>query len=59
MYGVETWKLRKEDEKYLGSFEMLRWVRMEISCANRVRIKEYYITVEDRNILNTTKSRKD
>jgi hypothetical protein len=55
LIGVETWKLRKVDKKYLVSFEMLCWIRMEIICANRVRNVEALHRVEDRNILNTTK----
>jgi len=45
--------------KYLVSFEMLCWIRMEISCANRVRNEDLLHRVEGRNILNKTKSRKD
>ena len=59
MNGVETGKLRKVDKKYLVRFEMLCWVRMEFSYANRVRNVEILHRVEDRNILNTTKSRKE
>jgi len=29
LYGVETWTLRAADQKYLGSFEMWCWRRME------------------------------
>jgi hypothetical protein len=29
MYGVVAWTLRKVDQKYLGSFEMWCWKRME------------------------------
>jgi hypothetical protein len=28
-YGVETWTLRKVDQKYLGSFYMWCWKKME------------------------------
>ena len=28
-YGAETWTLRTADQKYLESFEMWRWRRME------------------------------
>jgi hypothetical protein len=35
---AETWRLRQVDQKYLESFEMWRWRRMEkISWADRVR----------------------
>jgi hypothetical protein len=33
LYGAETWTLRKLDQKYLESFEMWCWRRME---------KQYY-----------------
>jgi hypothetical protein len=37
LYGAETWTLRKLDQKYLESFEMWCWRRMEkISWTNRV-----------------------
>jgi hypothetical protein len=37
LYGAETWTLRKLDQKYLGSFEMWSWRRMEkISWTDRV-----------------------
>ena len=29
LYGVETWTLRKEDEKRIEAFEMWMWRRME------------------------------
>jgi hypothetical protein len=36
-YGAETWTLRKLDQKYLQSFEMWCWRRMEkISWTDRV-----------------------
>jgi hypothetical protein len=31
LYGAETWTLRKADQKYLESFEMWCWRRMDIS----------------------------
>jgi hypothetical protein len=31
LHGAETWTLRKVDQKYLESFEMCCWRRMEIS----------------------------
>jgi hypothetical protein len=38
LYGAETWTLRKVDQKYLESFEMWYWGRMEkISWTDRVR----------------------
>jgi hypothetical protein len=38
LYGAEKWTLRKMDQKYLESFEMWCWRRMEkISWTDRVR----------------------
>jgi hypothetical protein len=38
LYDAETWTLRKVDQKYLESFEMWCWRRMEkISWTDRVR----------------------
>jgi hypothetical protein len=60
LYGAETWTLRKIDQKYLKSFEMWCWRRMEkVSWTDRVRNEEVLHRVkEDRNILHTTKRRK-
>jgi hypothetical protein len=50
-YGAETWKLRKVDQKYLGSFKMWRWRMMEkIIWTDRVR-NEYYIESRWRGML--------
>ena len=53
LYGAETWMLRA-DQKYLESFEMWRWRRMEkISWTDHVRNEEVLLTVnEQRNILH-------
>jgi hypothetical protein len=52
-YGAETWTLRKVDQKYVESFGMWRWRRMEkISWTDNVRNKKVLQRVkEDRNIL--------
>jgi hypothetical protein len=56
LYGAETWTLRKVDQKYLESFEMWCWRRMEISWTEHVRNEEVLHTVKkDRNILHTIK----
>jgi hypothetical protein len=40
-YGAQTWTLRKMDQKYLETFEMWCWRRMEkISWTDRVRNEE-------------------
>jgi hypothetical protein len=56
LYGAETWTLHKVDQKYLESFEMLCWRRMEISWTDRVRNEVLY-TVEGRNILHAIKKK--
>jgi hypothetical protein len=52
LYGAETWTLGKVDQKYLESFEMWCWRRMEkINCTDRVRNGEVLHRVkEERNI---------
>ena len=41
LYGAETWKLRKVHQKYMKSFEMWCWGRMErISWTDRIRNDE-------------------
>jgi hypothetical protein len=57
--GAETWTLRKVDLKYLESFEMWCWRRMEkISSTDRVRNEEVMLRVKDRNIVHKIKRRK-
>jgi hypothetical protein len=58
--GAETSTLRKVDQKYLGSFEMSYWRRMEkISWPDRVRNEELLQREKEaRNILHTIKRRK-
>jgi hypothetical protein len=60
LYGTETSTLQKIDQKYLESFEMWCWRRMEkISWTDRVRNEEVLERVkEERNILHTIKRRK-
>jgi hypothetical protein len=59
LYGAETWTLRKVDQKYLESFEMWCWRRMEkISWIDRVRNEEVRVlhrVKEERNMLHTIK----
>jgi hypothetical protein len=38
--GAETWALQKLDQKYLGSFEMWCWRRMEINWTDSVGDEE-------------------
>jgi hypothetical protein len=59
LYGAETWTLGKVDQKYLESFEMWCWRRLEIIWTDRVRNEEVLHRVkEERNILHTIKRRK-
>jgi hypothetical protein len=60
LYVAETWTLRKLDQKYLETFEMWCWRRMEkISCTNRVNNESVLHRVkEERNILHTIRRKK-
>ena len=60
LYGAETWTLRAADQKYLDSFEMWCWRRMEkISWTDHVRNEEVLLRVkEQRNILHEIRKRK-
>ena len=60
LYGAETWTLRATDQKYLESFEMWCWRRMEkISWTDHVRNEEVLLRVkEHRNILHEIRKRK-
>ena len=54
MYGAETWTLRKVDQKYLKSYKMWCWRRMEIRWAVRVRNEKVLQRVkENKNIIHT------
>ena len=53
LYGTETWTLQAADQKYLGSFEMWCWIRIEkISQTTCVRNEVIQRVKEDRNILH-------
>ena len=60
LYSAETWTLRAADQKYLESFEMWYWRRMEkISWTDHVRNKEVLLRAnEHRNILHEIRKRK-
>jgi hypothetical protein len=60
LYGAETWMLRSVDQKYLESFEVWCWRRMEkISWTDHVRNEEVLLRVkEQRNILHEIRKRK-
>jgi hypothetical protein len=58
LYGAETWTFQK-DQKYLKSFEMWCWRRMDkISWTDRLRNEVLYRVKEERNILHTIIKRK-
>jgi hypothetical protein len=50
LYGAETCTLRKAHQKYLESFEMWCWRKMEISWTDCVKMKEYYTESRRRGI---------
>uniref|UniRef100_A0A8D8UAM4 Craniofacial development protein 2 n=1 Tax=Cacopsylla melanoneura TaxID=428564 RepID=A0A8D8UAM4_9HEMI len=60
LYGSETWTLRKKEEKYLESFEMWLWRRIEnIKWSDKIRNEEVLRRVgEERRILETIRGRK-
>jgi hypothetical protein len=60
LYGAEIWALRKVHQKYLESFEMWCWRRIEmIVWTDRVRNEEVLHRVkEERNIVRKIKRRK-
>ena len=59
LYGAEAWTLGKVVQKYLESFEMWGWRRMEISWTDRVKSKEVLHRVkEERNVIHAVKRRK-
>jgi len=60
LYGADTWTLRAADQKYLESFVMWCWRRMEkISWTDHVRNEEMLLRVnEQRNILHEIRKRK-
>jgi hypothetical protein len=59
LYGVEIWTLVKLDQKYLGSFGIWCWRRMEkISWTDRVSVEVLRRIKEQRNILPKINGRK-
>ena len=59
LYVAVKWTLQKVDQKYLESFEMWCWRRIEISWTDCVGNEEVLERVkEGRNILQTIKRRK-
>jgi hypothetical protein len=61
LQGAENWKIRKVDKKYLKSFEMWCWRRMEkIIWTDRVKNEHaLYRVMWERNILHTIRRRKE
>ena len=59
-YGAETWALQKVDKKYLGSFEMSCWRRMEkISWADRLSNEVLTYSQGGEKTVHTAQRRKD
>ena len=59
LYGAETWTFPKLYQKYLESFELWCWRRMEkISWTDRVRNEALHSAKKERNILRTIKRKK-
>jgi len=51
-YGAETWTLRTAAQKYLESFEMWFWRRMEkISWTDHVRNEDVLLRVNEQRII--------
>jgi hypothetical protein len=58
-YGAESWTLRNVGQKYLESFEMWCWRRMEkVSWTDRVRNEVLRRVKEEMNMLQEIKRRK-
>jgi hypothetical protein len=52
LYGAETWTLRSVDYKYLESFEMWCWRRMEkIILTGHVKNKDVLLRVKKHSLL--------
>jgi hypothetical protein len=60
LYGSETWTLRKFERKYLESFEMRCWGRMEkIKWSEKVTLEQVLDRIgEKRTLLNNILRRK-
>jgi len=59
LYGAETWTFGQQIKKYLESFEMWCWRRMEISWTDHVRSEGVLLRVnEQRNILYEIRKRR-
>jgi len=59
LYVAETWTLRTVDQKYVGSFEMLRWRTVEIiwtdvknEVLRRVKEERYFLPAIKRRTAN-------
>jgi hypothetical protein len=57
LYGAETWRLRKIYGKYLETFEVWYWRRMESSWTDCVRYEVLGVIKGGRIILHTIKLR--
>jgi hypothetical protein len=62
LYGAETWdtsERKKKQKKYLESFEILSWRRMEISWTDHMRNEALHTVKEESkcSIYNTKRGR--
>jgi hypothetical protein len=52
LYDSETWTLRQLERKYLESFEMWCWMRMEkIKCSEKVTNEQVLYRIEEKRAL--------
>jgi hypothetical protein len=58
LYGAETWTLRKVVQKYLESFEMWCWRRMEKISWTERNEEVLHRVKEERNIVHTIQRKK-
>jgi hypothetical protein len=61
LYGSETWTLRKLERKFLDSFKMWCWRRMEnIKCSEKLTNEEVLDRIREKTkLLNNILRRKD
>ena len=60
LYGAETWTPQRVDQKYLESFKMWCWIRLEkTNCTDRVRNKELLKKKSEGEEYNTYNKQKE
>ena len=58
MYGNESLTLREVYQKYLDSFEMWLWGRLDVSWTDRMIKEVLHRIKKEGNVINTIKRRK-